>query len=71
VTDLDAKTRAVCGVLMSSPQFLLGGFAPDSAAVPSLTPAGASYDTACAEVAARGVAGHTLTCDGSGGLTIE
>ncbi|HEU5061424.1 MAG TPA: hypothetical protein VFU21_33090 [Kofleriaceae bacterium] len=64
VPDLDARARELCGVLVSSPQFLLTGMtAPDSTYVPRLTPDEASYGAVCAAVAERGLAGNlALTC---------
>jgi hypothetical protein len=67
VPDLEARTRALCGVLLSSPQFLLTGMAaPDSTYVPVLTPDDATYPAVCSAVAERGLAGNlALTCTGS------
>ena len=64
VSELDARARELCGVLVSSPQFLLTGMAaPDSTYVPVLTPEEASYGAVCAAVAERGLAGNlALTC---------
>ncbi len=64
VADLDARARELCGVLVSSPQFLLTGMsAPDSTYVPVLTPEEATYGSVCAAVAERGLAGNlALTC---------
>ena len=69
---LDQKLRAVCGVLVSSPQFMLGGIAPrDTREVPALTPAEISYDGTCAALSealwSQG-AGFSLTC-GGGAIT--
>ena len=71
VADLDARARELCGVLVSSPQFLLTGMAaPDSTYVPVLTPEEASYAAVCAAVAERGLAGNlALTC-GDDSLTV-
>ncbi len=62
--DLEARTRELCGVIVSSPQFLLTGMtAPDSTYVPALTPEEASYGAVCSAVAERGLAGNlALTC---------
>jgi hypothetical protein len=70
--DLEAGARSVCGALLSSPQFLLGGLtAPDATTVPRLTPPTAGYDAVCDAIAARGgLAGYTLTCAG-GSLTVQ
>lgn len=57
--------RRVCGALVVSPQFLLQGIAGRSGERPVLTPGNADYAAICAEVAAGGIAGHTITC-GSG-----
>jgi len=64
VADLDARARELCGVLVSSPQFLLTGMtAPDSTYVPVLTPEEARYRAVCSAVADRGLAGNlALTC---------
>lgn len=66
VADLDARARELCGVLVSSPQFLLTGMtAPDSTYVPVLTPEEARYRAVCSAVAERGLAGNlALTCSG-------
>ena len=43
--------RRACGVIASSPQFLLNGIPPDDTSeVPALTPASASYATFCADL---------------------
>lgn len=43
--------RRACGVIASSPQFLLNGIPPeDTSEVPALTPVSASYVTVCAEL---------------------
>jgi hypothetical protein len=67
VDALEAKSRALCGVLLSSPLFLLGGIAaPDSAYIPTLTPEPASYRSICANLAERGLSGALiLTCSDS------
>ena len=72
VADLEARARALCGVLVSSPQFLLTGLsAPDSTYVPVLTPDEASYGAVCSAVAERGLAGNlALTC-GDGSLSVS
>ncbi len=69
VADLAGATRTVCGVLLSSPQFLLGGFAaPDGEVTPALTPAGAGYDAVCESLSLRD---YALTCNGDGTLTVQ
>ena len=64
VGDLDARARALCGVLLSSPQFLLTGMAaPDARYEPRLTPEEASYRAVCEELAARELTGGlTMSC---------
>ena len=45
---LDAKLRVVCGVLVSTPQLMLGGIHPkDTREVPKLTPSDVTYQGAC------------------------
>lgn len=72
VTDLEDRARALCGVLVSTPQFLLGGLASRGAAeVPLLTPDSASFDTTCAVIAGVTLPGAlTVTC-APGTLTVE
>jgi hypothetical protein len=72
VANLENVTRRYCGMLLSTPQFLLGGLAvPDGAATPALTPAEASFDTVCGALAGRGLSeGLTLSCT-PGGLTVN
>jgi len=67
VDDLEARTRSLCGVLLSSPLFLLGGVAaPDSSGVPMLTPESASYAATCSALVARSpLTGFVLTCGDS------
>lgn len=64
VLDLDARARALCGVLLSSPQFLLTGIAaPDSRYEPLLTPSAAAYDAVCQALAARELhGGLSMSC---------
>lgn len=46
--DLESKLRVLCGVLLSTPQFQLGGVvAPDTVVVPALTPGDASSAASC------------------------
>ena len=67
VADLSSPTRTLCGALLSSPQFLLGGFAaPDGEIEPALTPAAASYDAVCERIELS-----NLTCNGDGTLSLE
>jgi hypothetical protein len=45
---LDAKLRTVCGVLVSTPQFMLGGIPPrDTRDMPRLTPPDVTYQGTC------------------------
>ena len=63
---LDAKLRSVCGVLVSTPAFMLGGLAPsDTRVVPRLTPTDIEYARTCGYVAsdlAAHAAPFVLTC---------
>lgn len=72
VSGLETRVRRLCGVLLSSPQFLLAGAAPrDGDTIPALTPIEASYDAVCAALASRGLgADLTLTCS-PGGLVVS
>jgi hypothetical protein len=69
---LDAQLRSVCGVLVSTPQFMLGGLVPkDSSTIPTLTPADISYDTTCAYIAqVLAVNGAPFTATCGGGQTV-
>ena len=64
--DLDAKLRTVCGVLVSTPQLMLGGIPPkDTRAVPKLTPADTTYQGTCGYLAgyfAGASAAYVVTC---------
>ncbi|APR85921.1 Hypothetical protein A7982_11270 [Minicystis rosea] len=66
--DLDHKLRTVCGVLVSTPQLMLGGAVPkDTRTVPALTPPEVSYASTCAAVSQYAVlsgAAYTITCAG-------
>ena len=64
----DAALRRLCGVLMSSPQFVLGGVAGRGGAPGALTLPGDGFDDACARIAASPVPGWTVTCT-AGALT--
>jgi len=45
---LDAKLRTVCGVLVSTPQLMLGGIPPrDTRETPRLTPLDVTYQGTC------------------------
>jgi hypothetical protein len=66
----EAGLRRLCGVLIASPQFVLGGIAaPDGEAIPTLTPSEADYAAICAELARRPLPPLTVTC-GEGTLTV-
>ncbi|HUS33359.1 MAG TPA: hypothetical protein VMZ53_32880 [Kofleriaceae bacterium] len=60
------QARILCGSLLESPQFLLQGIAGRGGDRPKLTPAAASYDTVCTDVATH-VAGVACT---NGKLTL-
>lgn len=66
---LDGQLRAVCGVLVSSPQFMLGGLVPkDTRDVPKLTPPEITYAGTCGYVAqylAQTGAPYEITCAGN------
>lgn len=63
---LDGSLRRLCGVLVSSPLFMLGGMVPDSAReIPKLTPTEASEAAVCRKLRITLTelrAGTTLTC---------
>lgn len=63
-----AALRRFCGVLMSSPQFVLGGVAGRGGAAGRITLAGDGFDDACAKIASASVPGWTVTC-AAGSLT--
>src|SRR5262249_22688575 len=69
-SDLETRLRALCGVYVSSPQFMLGGLVPhDSRAVPKLTPKDRTYDAMCKTTAAlfdRAKAPYTVECTAQG-----
>jgi hypothetical protein len=70
--DATARLRDVCGVLASSPQFLLNGIpTADGDAVPKLTPEAADYSALCTELAAVALSGVAVTCHGGAPLTVE
>ena len=64
--------RKLCGVIASSPQFLLDGLpAADSSAVPTLTPPAAGYAALCTALAAGPLPEKVkITCNGSEKLTV-
>lgn len=64
LTSLDADLRKVCGALVSSPQFMLGGVPPkDTRAIPKLTPTEVSYPSICAALSAALSASYSIECD--------
>jgi hypothetical protein len=67
LTFLDVRARIYCGVLVSSPQFLLGGLVPrDTEQLPKLNLPQTSYATMCTSIAlaAQSLATpYTITCD--------
>jgi hypothetical protein len=62
----------VCGVIASSPHFLLNGVAADAAgSVPELTPTSAGYAALCAQLAqAQPFSGVVVACPADGPLTV-
>jgi hypothetical protein len=67
--DLDAKLRTVCGVLVSTPQLMLGGIPPkDTRDTPKLTPLDVTYQGTCGYLSGY-LAGtgtpYLVTCDAS------
>lgn len=73
VASLEGSLRTVCGVLVSSPQFMMGGLAPkDTRDVPKLSPPEINYGGTCGYLA--GFLGgttpaYTVTC-ANGAVTI-
>jgi hypothetical protein len=63
---LETGLRRVCGVLVSSPMFMLWGLPPEAQYdVPKLTPEGATEAATCRKLAAMLISvdpGATLTC---------
>lgn len=60
-----AGLRRVCGALVSSPQFLLGGLVPqDAATLPKLLPPAFGYTTTCNGIATAGLDGLSVSCAG-------
>jgi hypothetical protein len=68
VSDLAGKTRQLCGVLLSSPQFVLSGAAGQGGDVPKLTPTQWQFDGVCSQVGPR-ISDVSVTCSG-GKLTV-
>jgi hypothetical protein len=66
---LEPALRRLCGVLVASPQFVLGGIAAVPAEIPTLTPEETGYDAVCAGLAGRDVPGVTVSC-GEGALSV-
>lgn len=54
--------RRFCGVLMSSPQFVLSGVAGRGGAAGAVTLPGDGFDDACARIASAAGTGWTVTC---------
>jgi hypothetical protein len=73
VTELETKTRQLCGVILSSPQFLLSGAAGRGGDVPKLTPSDWTFDAVCGELSSRlPGSGVTAACaDGAITVTAE
>lgn len=66
LTGLDAELRRMCGVLVSTPQFMLGGLVPkDTRDVPKLTLPNVTYDRTCGLLAKRLYATYKITCGGT------
>jgi hypothetical protein len=63
---LDGRLRSLCGVLVSTPQFMLGGLVPrDTRDVPKVSPIEGLYETTCNNVVASVVvsgAPYQITC---------
>ena len=70
--DLEARLRLVCGALLSSPQFLLGGQSSQIASpLPKLTAPELGFDPLCSAVAGRPLPEKlTVTCS-DGHLTVN
>ncbi len=60
-----AALRRFCGVVMSSPQFVLGGVAGRGGPPPVLTLPGDGFDDACARIALAAVPGWSVACTAS------
>ncbi len=56
--------RRLCGVLLSSPQFVLSGVAGRGGVAPTLVVGGDDQAATCARIAAAPPAGWTIACDG-------
>lgn len=70
---LDQQLRGVCGVLVSTPDFMLGGLVPkDTRDVPELTPPDVGYDATCnylGGLLANTTPSYTVVCGGSATVT--
>jgi len=65
IPELPTKTRALCGILLQSPQYLLTGLAPaDQSTTPRLVVDGDTYQSRCESWAQTILASmkHTVTC---------
>jgi len=73
LTFLDVRARVYCGVLVSSPQFMLGGLVPrDTNELPKLMLPETSYATMCTSIAVAAQSlgtPYTIKCD-SGKITV-
>jgi hypothetical protein len=73
LSKLSTQLRALCGVLVSTPQIMLGGVVPkDTRDVPKLTPPEAAYDVTCNRVSQYVMsagAPYTVTCGGTTTVT--
>lgn len=74
LSGLEPRLRALCGVLVSTPQFMLGGLVPvDTNVIPKLTPTDVSYAATCGYVAfvvGQLGAPYAVTC-GAGDVTAK
>ena len=66
----EGPLRHLCGVLLSTPQFLLQGIAGRGGDQPRLTPASASYGAVCDDLASRTLDELTVSCENDA-LTID
>jgi hypothetical protein len=57
-----ASLRRFCGVVMSSPQFVLGGLPGRGGEPPRLSLPGGGFDDACATIMTSAVPGWTVSC---------
>lgn len=73
VTGLETRLRQLCGVILSSPQFVLSGAAGRGGTAPTLTPSEWAFDAVCADVGPRvadfGGSGIGVDC-AAGALTV-